>query len=193
MSPRARKTSKPTELDAAVRRLTRMSACREALSWLLSLPPDTTPTLAWETCPTGDWLVWLVVELFWLRKLGTRSQMLLAMCAGAWPACGEADRPVVLGVIEYARALGRPTAHDEAPPLLAELKAELSRDRAKLAERTIDAAMAAIVLDDQTATVLAMAAGTKSAKQEVAARGVRAAVPWTTIEAALAGVGWSTR
>ena len=34
-------------------------------------------------------------------------------------------------------------------------------------------------------------AGTKSAKQEVAARGVRAAVPWTTIEAALAGVGWS--
>ncbi len=190
MSPRARRTSKPTALDATVRRLTRMGACSEALSWLLSLPPDATPAVAWETCAAGDWLVWLVVELFWLRKLGTRSQMLLAMCAGAWPACGEADRPMVHKVIEYARALA-PGSGADALFVLVELEAELHRDRAKLSERAIDAAMAAVVPDEQTAVVLAMAAGTKSAKQEVAARGVRAAVPWTTVESALAGVGWS--
>lgn len=190
MTARARKTVRPTDMDVAVRRVVRMGACQDARSWLLSLPSGTSPAQAWESCQTGDWMVWLVVELFWLRRLATRSPMLLAACAGAWPACGDVDRPMVLKVIEYARALAPGSAAD-APIILAELKVELQRDRAKIGERAIDTAMAAIVPDEQTAVVLAMAAGTKSAKQEVAARGVRSAVPWTTIESALAGAGWS--
>jgi len=37
-------------------------ACQDAVDWLKTLPPETTPFLAYSACPRGDWLVWLALR-----------------------------------------------------------------------------------------------------------------------------------
>ena len=41
-------------------KLTKILACSESTDWLLSLPPGTTWQQAWDTCPRGDWMLWLI-------------------------------------------------------------------------------------------------------------------------------------
>jgi len=45
-------------------------ACQSVIDWLEGLPPDTTIRAVWETCPVGDWAIWM------LKRLGADSRRL---------------------------------------------------------------------------------------------------------------------
>lgn len=72
-------------LTTHIPRLRDEAPCTEALAWLQSLPPDTTPQQAWDACERADWMLWLAeaagVDLVTLQR-----------CACAYVAAGAAAR-----------------------------------------------------------------------------------------------------
>ncbi len=49
-------------------RIRDMDACREAQTWVDSLPPETTPEAAWVACARGDWLLWVAARIGVAKK-----------------------------------------------------------------------------------------------------------------------------
>jgi hypothetical protein len=73
--------------DDVIEMMQHLGACGDALSWLRSLPPDTTPRQAWRFCPRGEWLLW------WLERMGCDPHWTGAgACAcvrGVWPLLAD--------------------------------------------------------------------------------------------------------
>lgn len=73
--------------------LTRMDACGESITWLRTLPPESSAYSAWRSCERGDWLVWLVTHADVRDHAGDRALRLIACdCAEQAVAAGAAAR-----------------------------------------------------------------------------------------------------
>jgi hypothetical protein len=178
--------------DRIVEILRSLGACSkpgEAIPWAESLPAETTAAEAWVLCQRGDWLVWLLGELH-IRGLLTRQTLVLAACAAARTALGDVDpggdRPRT--AIKMAEAWARGEA------LISDVYAADAADSAIYAADSACDAAAADAADSAAhfATCAAKYASAAAAATDCSKRlaeiadAVRAAVPWETVESAVA-------
>jgi hypothetical protein len=161
-----------------------LGACHEGREWVATQPDAAT---AWATCPRGDWLVWLLGALH-VRGYVSRQTLVLAACACAETVlrhvpAGE-DLPRL--AIEAARRWARGEATVEEVRAAANTAAD-----AAVAYAAVAAADAAVAAADAAVAYAADAAAVAAADAAVAAAdaaAVRNAVPWATVETALATV-----
>ncbi len=159
-------------------RIRDMDACREAQTWVNSLPPETTPEAAWVACARGDWLLWVAARIGVDRKL-----LVLAACACARTALPfweqrypEDRRPHE--AIEAAEAWAR----GEAP-------LERVRETRAYADAAAYAALAdaadAAYADAARAAAYDAAYAADAASLRVNAELVRGILPWGVVAARL--------
>ena len=149
-----------TDLRAA---LALLGACHEGREWVATQPDAAT---AWATCPRGDWLVWLLGALH-VRGYVSRQTLVLAACA-----CAET-------------VLRHVPAGEDLPRLAIEAARRWARGEATVEEVRAAANTAA---DAAVAYAADAAAATRAAVAAADAAAVRNAVPWATVETALATV-----
>ena len=82
-------------------KLVDLGACPEAVKWARGVA---TPECAWETCPRGDWLLWVAMKLGVDRRLLVRAACACARTSLEFAPTGE-DRPRI--AIETAEAWSR--------------------------------------------------------------------------------------
>ena len=150
--------------------------CSDALDWLDTLPPETTPAEAWELCLRGDWLLWIAGAVGVARAL-------LVLCA-----CDCAER--VLHLVPAGE--DRPRAAIEAARRWAagEATIEEAREAAYAARAALDdaldaAALALAALAAALAALAALAAAALAAAALAAARAARAALDAAALDDAL--------
>jgi hypothetical protein len=137
-----------------------LGACHEGREWVATQPDAAT---AWATCPRGDWLVWLLGALH-VRGYVSRQTLVLAACA-----CAET-------------VLRHVPAGEDLPRLAIEAARRWARG-----EATVEEVRAAANTAADAATRAAVAAA-DAAVAAADAAAVRNAVPWATVETALATV-----
>lgn len=189
------------EIVALLRSLGACSGRGGAVPWVASLPLDTTPHGAWNACGRGDWIVWLLGELY-IRGALRRQTLVLAACAAAEVALTclpagetrpryaiETARRWCRGDASIAKVRGAASAADDAAASYA------SRFEYRYAAAAGTASAAADVADDpadrEAAAADALyAANVADSKHRAAtAAAVRAAVPWAEVEIALRKLG----
>jgi hypothetical protein len=161
-----------------------LGACHEGREWVATQPDAAT---AWATCPRGDWLVWLLGALH-VRGYVSRQTLVLAACACAETVlrhvpAGE-DLPRL--AIEAARRWARGEATVEEVRAAANTAADAAVAYAAVA--AADAAVAAADAAVAYAADAAADAAVAAAAADADAAAVRNAVPWATVETALATV-----
>jgi hypothetical protein len=162
--------------------LRRAGACGPALSWAATLPPETTPEGAWQSCPDGRWLVWSVGRLH-VRGLVPRQVLVRAAVAPARCALervADAERRAEIErhldvVARWTRDEATSSEVREARQLLWQVAAAAAAaHHAAYAYAAYAAAYAAAAADADADADAAYAAA-------AAAAAIRAAVPWSTI------------
>lgn len=189
-----------TGLMLRMRALGASEASGTFLRWVNALPDDTTVEAAWETCPNGDWLVWLVARLH-LAGLLPRRPLALAVCAAtrATNAAvkGHAAEGPCLAALDAAEAYvhGRGNIAALQAAIAAAYTAigamaaaaPATPEHSRVNNIAYDAADAADVADSSNAKWAADVAQAISC-WEGTAPAIRAAVPWAEVEAALGAV-----
>ena len=149
-----------------------LNACGPARDWAANM----TAREAWETCPRGDWLLWLAARL-----LIPRVPLLLAACACARPTLVAEGHPVVAIETAEAWARGGPGA-----PTLDDVRAAARASRCTADHRAAYVAYAnAAYVADAAAYVAQVADAARDASRAATAEIVRAMISWETIEAAI--------
>lgn len=60
-----------------LRVLCKLNACNEAREWAATQPD---PTTAWQQCPRGDWMLWLIGQQVGAPGTESRKRLVLAAC-----------------------------------------------------------------------------------------------------------------
>lgn len=194
-------------LSSAITLLESWGACdswpTDALPWLRSLPPDTTPEEAYNACKRGDWLLWLAGHAGVDRKI-----IALAACACIRAALARVDAAEVSAAIETIEAWTRDEASME-DVRAAKIKvyaanwcdyityahadtarrAELCahyRDRSRMCLAAAYVAAYAVV--DDVSAIDAIDAANAYAVTATQAVFVRSVIPWSVMSAALEAV-----
>ena len=101
-----------------IERIADMEACAPALSWLRS---EQYPTLqaAWDACPRGDWMLWLLHKradgLYQMARFGHISDVdVYAIYAAAYAAARDAARAADAARDAAARDAAADAARDAA-------------------------------------------------------------------------------
>ena len=184
-----------------------LEACKNARDWVaFRYGPLTRPEELWLVCERGDWLVWLLSELY-VQRLIQHNVLVQAACAAARTSLeaftdeAEHDDAVkTLDAVEaYGKDMSNETARDAMP--LRFMKAHPPpghyAHRLPYARWNIFSAVETVCGDwnDEAVRQIANAAqdtclrawGPEWVRElKCIADAVRAVVPWSTVEAALA-------
>jgi len=74
-----------------------LEACKAAIQWLESLPPDADP---WAECERGDWMLWFAAMLEYDRKLIVTAACCCARLASPFVPDGDARPRIALETAE---------------------------------------------------------------------------------------------
>lgn len=183
-----------------------LDACSDASAWVRDTLAGNTPEEVWNSCPRGDWLVWLISELY-VQYLIRHRVLVQAACAAARTTLedftDEAEHDDAVKTLDAVEAYGKDpsnVAARDAIPLrfmLTVAAPTLFCERSEYPRWNVFSAVDTVCGDwnDEAVRQIANAAqdtcsrrrgpGWHHAHQRTA-DAVRAVVPWAEVEAALA-------